>query len=330
LPPETTPNLFDCLGLKHQLHHLEGDIRDGQVVDWAIKRAQAEIVLHLAAQPLVRRSYVEPVATFATNVMGTVNVLEAVRTSDTVKACVVVTSDKCYENREWQQGYVETDTMGGHDPYSASKGCAELVVASYRRSFFHDAASARIASARAGNVIGGGDWSQDRIVTDFVSSIHAERPLTLRNPYATRPWQHVLEPLSGYLHLAAQLWQSKDERFAEAWNFGPADSSVIPVVELAEILCRKWGRGNVVIEVNHAQPHEAGLLKLDSSKACTELGWKPVWNVEQAVEATVDWYHGMSQGADPIRLTNEQLDRYCEDAQTAAAVWASKAVRTAA
>lgn len=330
MPPETTPNLFDSLKLKHELHHLEGDIRDAQIVDWAIKRAKADIVLHLAAQPLVRRSYAEPVATFATNVMGTVNVLEAVRTSDTVQACVVVTSDKCYENREWERGYTELDAMGGYDPYSASKGCSELVTSSYRRSFCKDG-RIRIASARAGNVIGGGDWSQDRIVTDFVTTILAERPLTLRNPYATRPWQHVLEPLSGYLHLAAQLWQSKGERFAQAWNFGPADSSVIPVVELAELLCRKWGRGNVVIQVNHAQPHEAGLLKLDSSKAAKELSWKPVWNVEQAVEATVDWYQGVSQGADPIRLTNEQLDHYCEDARNGNLTWCvDETIRSAA
>jgi CDP-glucose 4,6-dehydratase len=181
-----------------------------------------------------------------------------------------------------------------------------------------------VASARAGNVIGGGDWSQDRIVTDFVTNILAERPLTLRNPHATRPWQHVLEPLSGYLHLAARLCQDDGQRFADAWNFGPADSSVIPVVELAQLLCRKWGRGEVAIQVNPHQPHEAGLLKLDSTKARTELGWNPVWNVDQAVEATVDWYRGVSQGADPVALTNEQLDRYCGDAQAAAVVWAKQ------
>ncbi len=321
MPPETNPSLFESLKLRLQLHHLEGDVTDAAVVDWAIKRARPEIVLHLAAQPLVRRSYQQPAETFATNVMGTVNVLEAVRSTDSVKACVVVTSDKCYENREWQRGYVETDAMGGHDPYSASKGCAELVVASYRRSFFHSPTSAHLASARAGNVIGGGDWSQDRIVTDFVTSILAERPLTLRNPKATRPWQHVLEPLSGYLQLAARLWQSDGRPFADGWNFGPADDSVVPVVELAQLLCRKWGRGEVVIQVNPNQPHEAGLLKLDSTKARTELGWNPVWNVDQAVKATVDWYRGVSQGADPIALTNEQLDRFCRDAQAARTTW---------
>lgn len=324
MPPETDPSLFENLDLKHQLQHLEGDIGDAGVVAAAIKRARPDIVLHLAAQALVRRSYAQPVYTFATNVMGTVNVLEAVRNSDTVKASVVVTSDKCYENREWQQGYVESDAMGGHDPYSASKGCAELVVASYRRSFFHHPTSVRLASARAGNVIGGGDWSQDRIVTDFVTSILADRPLTLRNPQATRPWQHVLEPLSGYLHLAARLWQSDGQQFADGWNFGPADSSVIPVLELAELLCQKWGRGKVAIQVNPSQPHEAGLLKLDSTKARTELGWNPVWNVEQAVQATVDWYRGVSQGTEPVALTNEQLDQYCDDARAGQSVWAAK------
>ena len=323
MPPETNPSLFDSLGLKHKLHHLEGDVADSAVVDWAIKRAKPDIVLHLAAQALVRRSYAEPVSTFATNVMGTVNVLEAVRTSDTVKACVVVTSDKCYENREWQQGYVETDAMGGHDPYSASKGCAELVVASYRRSFLHSPTSARLASARAGNVIGGGDWSQDRIVTDFVTSILADRPLTLRNPRATRPWQHVLEPLSGYLQLAAHLWNNDRPNLADGWNFGPADSSVIPVEDLARLLCEKWGRGEVMVQVNPHQPHEAGLLKLDSTKARTQLGWNPVWNVDQAVQATVDWYAGVSRGADPVALTNEQLDRYCNAARAANSAWAT-------
>ncbi len=274
-------------------------------------RARPEIVLHLAAQPLVRRSYAEPRWTFETNVMGTVHLLEAVRASETARVCVVVTSDKCYENREWRRGYVETDAMGGYDPYSASKGCAELVVSSYRRSFFHLPGGCQLASARAGNVIGGGDWSADRIVTDFVASILADRPLTLRNPQATRPWQHVLEPLSGYLMLAARMWKSPDQRFAEGWNFGPHASSVIPVVELAQMLCEKWGRGEVVVQSNPNQPHEAGLLQLDSNKAHTELNWSPVWNVEEAVAATVEWYRGVSQGEDATALTHDQLDRYC-------------------
>jgi len=256
--------------------------------------------------------------------MGTVNVLEAVRHSDTAKVCVVVTSDKCYENREWQRGYVETDPMGGHDPYSASKGCAELVVSSYRRAFFNEPSATRVASGRAGNVIGGGDWSQDRIITDFVSSILADRPVSLRNPKATRPWQHVLEPLSGYLHLAARLWHDDGHRFADGWNFGPHDCSVIPVAELAQMLCKKWGRGEVVIQVNPQQPHEAGLLKLDSTKARIQLGWNPVWNVEQAVEATVEWYRGVAQGADPIALTRQQLDNYCDAARAAGGAWAMR------
>jgi CDP-glucose 4,6-dehydratase len=323
LAPETDPNLFDALALRRQVRHIEADVADIEAVDRAVTQSRADIVIHMAAQALVRRSYIQPHATFATNVMGTVNVLEAVRHSDTAKVCVVITSDKCYENREWQRGYLESDAMGGHDPYSASKGAAELVVSSYRRSFFHDGVT-RVASARAGNVIGGGDWSQDRIVTDFVSSILADRPLSLRNPKATRPWQHVLEPLSGYLHLAASLWRSGGEQFAEGWNFGPHDSSVVPVVELARLLCAKWGRGEVVIQVNPNQPHEAGLLKLDSTKARTQLGWSPVWNVEQAVAATVEWYREVHQGTDPSELTARQLDRYCEDAHAIGCAWATK------
>jgi CDP-glucose 4,6-dehydratase len=275
----------------------------------------------LAAQPLVRLSYAEPRKTFETNVLGTVNVLDAVRHNDTVKACLVVTSDKCYENREWERGYRESDPMGGYDPYSASKGCAELVTASYRRSFFLKADGQRLASARAGNVIGGGDWSVDRIVTDFVTNILADRPLKLRNPKATRPWQHVLEPLSGYLHLAAQLMSAEGYRYAEGWNFGPADSSVIPVVELASLLCKTWGRGEVIVQANPNQPHEAGLLKLDSSKARVQLGWSPVWNVSDAVSATVEWYREFSQGAEAWELTQRQLESYCRAAREQRAAW---------
>jgi CDP-glucose 4,6-dehydratase len=324
LPPETNPNLFDALKLKSDIRHFEGDVADVAAVEHAMRQAKPDIVLHLAAQALVRRSYTQSRSTFETNVMGTVNVLEAFRTSDTAKVCVVVTSDKCYENREQQKGYVETDAMGGHDPYSASKGCAELVVSSYRRSFFHAPGSARLASARAGNVIGGGDWSQDRIVTDFVSSVLADRPISLRNPKATRPWQHVLEPLSGYLHLAATLWRDESLKHADGWNFGPHDDSVVPVVQLAQLLCKKWGRGEVVIQVNPSQPHEAGLLMLDSTKARTQLGWLPAWNVDQAVEATVEWYRGVAEGACPIALTDRQLDNYCEAARAVRCAWATK------
>jgi CDP-glucose 4,6-dehydratase len=324
LPPETNPNLFDCLALRKEIRHLEGDVGEYDTVERAMQLARPEIVFHLAAQPLVRRSYAQPRATFHTNVMGAANVLEALRGSDSTRVCVVVTSDKCYENRERQQGYVETDAMGGHDPYSASKGCAELVTSSYRRSFFHEPTAARIASARAGNVIGGGDWSEDRIVTDFVQSVLADKPISLRNPRATRPWQHVLEPLSGYLHLAASLWHSPDQQLADGWNFGPADDSVIPVVELAQMLCEKWGRGEVVIQVNPNQPHEAGLLKLDSTKARTRLGWQPVWNVSQAVQATVEWYRGVAQGADAVTLTHRQFNSYCDAARAAGVAWATK------
>lgn len=299
-----------------------GDVRDVDAVKWAVNRSQAEIVFHLAAQPLVRRSYSEPKYTFDVNVGGTVNLLEAVRHSDTAKVCVVVTSDKCYENREWDRGYRETDAMGGHDPYSASKGAAEIVASSYQRSFFENKSSIRMASARAGNVIGGGDWSKDRIVTDFVTSILADEPLTLRNPKATRPWQHVLEPLSGYMHLAASLWQEDGARFSGGWNFGPHDNSVIPVVDLAHLLCHTWERGEIIVKANPNQPHEAKLLKLDSSKSRVQLGWTPVWNVAEAVKATVEWYKSFSEGANASQLTETQLASYCEAARDKRCPWA--------
>jgi CDP-glucose 4,6-dehydratase len=304
------------------MRHIEGDVTDFSSLERAMQQARPDFVFHLAAQPLVRRSYVEPRRTFDVNVMGTVNVLDLVRNSDTVQTCVVVTSDKCYENREWERGYRETDAMGGYDPYSASKGCSELVVSSYRRAFLQGTGNKiKIASARAGNVIGGGDWSADRIVTDFVSSILADKALTLRNPKATRPWQHVLEPLSGYLHLAAMLSKKHGERYAQGWNFGPHDSSVIPVVDLAKMLCEKWGRGEVNVQVNPLQVHEAGLLKLDSTKAHVQLGWSPVWNVDAAVQATVEWYRGYSQGLTAQQLTNSQLDSYCAAALAQRCVW---------
>lgn len=303
------------------MRHIEGDITDFPKLARSLAESRAEIVLHLAAQPLVGRSYAEPRRTLEVNIGGTSNLLDAIRHSDTVKACLVVTSDKCYENREWERGYRESDAMGGHDPYSASKGAAEIVVASYRRSFFHTTASTRIASARAGNVIGGGDWSADRLVPDFIACILADRPLALRNPRATRPWQHVLEPLSGYLHLASLLWGEEGQSYAEGWNFGPREHSVLPVAELANLLCDTWGRGEVVLPLNPPPFHEAGLLKLDSSKAQLQLGWSPIWNVEAAVQATVAWYRGFSEGKSAVELTETQLDAYSEAAQSLRAIW---------
>jgi CDP-glucose 4,6-dehydratase len=324
LAPDTEPNLFTRLGLAAKLaSHTELDIRDTAGVAALIARVRPEIVLHLAAQPLVRRSYREPAATWATNVQGTVHLLEALRATGSAKACVVVTSDKCYENREQVQGYRESDAMGGHDPYSASKGATELAVTSWRRSFFSVPGAMHLASGRAGNVIGGGDWAEDRIVVDFVGAMAAGRPLALRNPAATRPWQHVLEPLSGYLWLAARLCSAEGQRFATGWNFGPADSSVTTVGTLAELLVAAWGEGRVVYPGPQDHPHEAGLLTLDVAKARAELGWHGVWDVERTVRETVVWYRGM--GANPgseVQLTRQQIADYCRDAHAAGLTWA--------
>ena len=324
LAPETVPSHFELLGHSDRIHHHIGDIRDGDGIKKFVQEFNPEVVFHLAAQPLVRLSYREPVATWDTNVMGTVNLLEAIRSCATVRACVVVTSDKCYENREWPWGYRETESMGGHDPYSASKGAAELVVASYRRSFFHTVTSCRLASGRAGNVIGGGDWSSDRIVTDFVKSILSDIPLALRNPKATRPWQHVLEPLSGYLELGRHLLQENGQDFAEGWNFGPSDDSVVLVQELARKLVAEWGRGLVLVAPTGDQPHEAGLLKLDCSKARHAMGWHGVWTVDETVRRVVTWYREQSEGRSMIERTCEQIESYSKDARQQGLSWATE------
>lgn len=323
LAPDTTPSLFDLLGLERRLtSHRIVDVRDGAAVHNAVAAIRPEIVLHLAAQPLVRLSYREPAATWATNVQGTVHLLEALRAVGGVRACVVVTSDKCYENREQVWGYRESEAMGGHDPYSSSKGAAEIAVSSWRRSFFQDPTGLRLASGRAGNVIGGGDWSADRIVVDFVKAIAAGQPLRLRNPGATRPWQHVLEPLSGYLWLAARLLGDDGPRFTEGWNFGPADASVTAVKDLAERLVAAWGTGIVETPGNAGQPHEAGLLKLDVSKAAAHLAWKGVWDVQRTAEETVAWYKAHHQGdADMHALTQQQIAAYTADARHAGLAW---------
>lgn len=324
LAPDTAPSHFELLGLSSRIRHVEGDVRDLSALRSALSDFKPDIVFHLAAQPLVRFSYREPSTTWETNVMGTVNLLEAVRACGTVKACIVVTSDKCYENREWPWGYRETEAMGGHDPYSASKGAAELVVASYRRSFFHAPAGCQLASGRAGNVIGGGDWSADRIVTDFVKSILSDKALALRNPKATRPWQHVLEPLSGYLDLGSRLVETDGHRFADCWNFGPSEDSVVLVQELARMLVSKWGRGEIVVDKSDNHPHEAGLLKLDCSKARQQLAWHGVWGVEETVNRVVEWYKEQSEGKSMLERTRNQIERYCIDARAQGLAWATK------
>ena len=322
LAPDTTPSLFTLLGLKDRIRHHEVDVRDAQGLRRVVQDSRPEIVLHLAAQALVRLSYREPKATWDVNVGGTVNLLEAIRQTGGVRVCVVVTSDKCYDNREQVWGYRECDPMGGHDPYSSSKGATELAVASWRRSFFSGPSGTRIASARAGNVIGGGDWSSDRIVVDFIRTITSGQPLVLRNPGATRPWQHVLEPLSGYLALAERLLREEGQEAADGWNFGPADDSIVTVETLAQSLVAAWGAGEVQVRRESDQPHEAGLLKLDCSKARARLGWHGVWDFAETVRHTVGWYRGLHLGIDAERLTRDQIAAYETAATKALLPWA--------
>lgn len=296
LAPATTPSLFEEANVRERLaSHQLADVRDPETLSGAIQKARPEVVFHLAAQPLVRRSYREPRETFETNVMGTVNLLEAVRRQESVRVCQVITSDKCYDNREWPYAYRENDAMGGSDPYSASKGCAELVVAAYRRSYFSSTGqSVSLASARAGNVIGGGDWAEDRIIPDCVRALSSNQPIAVRNPNAVRPWQHVLEPLNGYLQLAARQWQEPG-RFSDGWNFGPGPADAVPVRDVVETVLQTWGSGNWIDQSSGANPHEAHTLKLDITKATAALGWRPVHSVREAIALTIGWYRRRHQ-----------------------------------
>lgn len=310
LPPETEPNHWDLLDLPMADCRL--DIRDFAGTLAAFREARPEIVFHLAAQPLVRRSYRDPLETWSTNVMGTANVLEACRQVEGVRAIVCVTTDKCYENREWHWGYRENDRLGGHDPYSASKAGAELVAASFRKSFFTAAQGAHgtlLATARAGNVVGGGDWSEDRLIPDLVRAVAAGRSLEIRSPAATRPWQHVLESLSGYLLLGQRLLAG-DAGVAEAWNFGPDAEGNRSVREVLDVLAGHWP--DLRWHVSGApQPHEAGLLYLDCAKARRELGWRPAWSLATTLEQTAQWYRGWLEGrTSPAELTRRQLAEY--------------------
>jgi CDP-glucose 4,6-dehydratase len=327
LAPDTTPHLFGALGLESRLDHHLADVRDSAAVLRIMQLAKPTIVFHLAAQALVRRSYAEPKATFDVNVGGTVNLLEAVRATPSVRSCVVVTTDKVYENREWEWGYREDDVLGGHDPYSASKAAAEIAASSWRRSFFADG-RVRLATARAGNVIGGGDWSSDRLVPDFISSLLAGRSLNLRNPHATRPWQHVLDPLSGYLHLGAQLALEGGGAFAKAWNFGPEERSVISTEELVRLLVEAWGAGTISISAATGQPHEAGLLKLDVSRAASLLGWRGSWDVAAAIAETTAWYKAHRDGSDCRTLSDQQIARFSRSAAASGQRWADDAPLT--
>lgn len=308
LTPPTAPSLFEQARVADVLIASKiGDVRDLTELTLALKKARPEIVIHLAAQPIVRASYEDPVATYATNVMGTVNLLEAVRQTDGVLAVINVTSDKCYENREWLHAYRETDALGGHDPYSSSKGAAELVASAYRRSFFSATTGPRLASVRAGNVIGGGDWAADRLVPDYFRALDAGIPLVIRSPDAVRPWQHVLDPLAGYLILAQKLVEVGAD-FAGEWNFGSSEVNTRSVGFIASYLCQKAG-GRVDVEQNQ-QLHEAQLLRLDSGKARARLGWEPRCGIKEALDQTVNWHRAWRAGEDMQKVTMEQIAAY--------------------
>ena len=293
LDPPTQPSFFEAVDLKNKIIHIIGDVRDEKHLLSVFEKYQPEFVFHLAAQSLVRLSYKEPRLTYETNVMGTVNILEAIRKSKSVRAAVIITSDKCYENKEWIYGYRENDPVGGYDPYSSSKGCAELVISAYRRSFLNSINQndhkIAISSARAGNVIGGGDWREDRLIPDCIKSLSENKPIIIRNPDAIRPWQHVLEPLSGYLLLGAKMYED-GAKYNGAWNFGPPDSDLITVEEITKKIVSYWGSGKYKNEISIKNPHEAKLLKLDCSKARSVLSWYPVYDIDEALSKTVGWY----------------------------------------
>ena len=309
LAPAADAPLFDQLRLRERIDQHFVDVRDFSAVTELVDRCAPEIIIHLAAQALVRRSYAEPLETFHTNVTGGINLLEAVRLQPSVRSLVFITSDKCYRNMEWERGYHEDDRLGGPDPYSASKGAAELVFTGYQESFFRTRPGLIAATARAGNVIGGGDMSLDRIVPDCIRALRAGDPVVLRNPSATRPWQHVLEPLSGYLTLAARQIAG-DETAAGAWNFGPDAENVRPVQDLAETAVAVWGTGEVRVQQDPNAPHEATLLMLDSGKAKDALGWHPRWDFTTGIANTVEWYQAVDGGADPVDVTRSQTAVY--------------------
>lgn len=303
----TDPSLFELARVAEGMEDLRGDVRDPEAVASALAGCKPEVVIHMAAQPFVRRSFAEPRLTYETNVMGTVNLLEAVRGVEGVRAVVNVTTDKCYENREWEWGYREDEPMGGHDPYSSSKGAAEIVTSAYRRSFFSDADGPRLASARAGNVIGGGDWGEDRLVPDAMRAALAGETTRVRNPNAIRPWQHVVNPLSGYLVLAEAIWDSPEH--ARGWNFGPADEEARPVSWVIERLAELWPERVKWTTDEGPHPHEATYLKLDSSLARARLGWRPLLPLEPALAETAAWYRELAAGGDMRAATLNQLTR---------------------
>lgn len=303
------PSLYALARVAEDMTSIEGDVRDATALLDAVNECTPEVVIHMAAQSLVRRSFSEPRETYETNVMGTVNLFDALLHTDCVRVVVNVTSDKCYENKEWEWGYREHEPMGGHDPYASSKGCSELVTTAFRRSFFSGPDAVRIASARAGNVIGGGDWAPNRLVADIMRAVLSEETLHIRNPEAVRPWQHVLCALSGYLVLAQALWSGPDH--ACAWNFGPADEDARPVRWIVDHVAECWpGRLRWLHDEAPHHPHEARYLKVDSSRARTHLAWQPAWRLEQGLDAVVDWYRRFRDGEDMRAVTLEQIAAY--------------------
>jgi CDP-glucose 4,6-dehydratase len=312
LPPLTSPNLFEDAGIASGMRSVLGDIRDVDLLKRVFAEHRPEVVFHLAAQPLVRSSYEDPLGTYSTNVMGTANVLEAARKTNGVRAIVAITTDKCYENREWDWPYRETDLLGGYDPYSNSKACAELVVSAYRNSFFNPAEYSRhgvaLASVRAGNVIGGGDWAEERLIPDMMRAFTAGCPVRIRNPHAIRPWQHVLEPLRGYLAVAESLCEGAAN--GQAWNFGPEQSDARPVEWIVRELAKIWGEGARWELEQAAQPHEAQMLKLDCSKAAARLGWRPELHIREALAMTAAWYREKMQSGEMRAFTCSQICNY--------------------
>ena len=313
LSPTTTPSHFELLKLDHSIEHIIGDVRDVSALDNAIQEFQPEYVFHLAAQALVKEAYNDPVSTFDTNVMGSVNLLEAVRKCDSVRSLVYITSDKCYENVEWIWGYRENDQLGGHDPYSASKGAAEIVFSAYARSYFSLRENLGSATTRAGNVIGGGDWSADRIIPDCIRAIQNDVPIKLRNPHSTRPWQHVLEPISGYLALGLKLYNDPNF-FKGSWNFGPSTSQICTVEEVANSIVQHIGKGSIEIEVSDQKQHEANLLQLNCDKARQLLGWSPMWDMEKTIDMTAEWYKVFMNEGDIEAITKAQIQDYYQGA----------------
>jgi len=316
LEPPSNPSLFKEAAVDQLMTSFIGDIRDFDHLLKVIQSVQPEFIIHMAAQPLVRESYKNPIDTYSTNVMGTVNLFEAIRQTPGVKAVVNVTTDKCYENREWHWGYRENEPMGGYDPYSNSKGCSELVTSSFRNSFFNAKEYSKhgvaLASARAGNVIGGGDWAEDRLIPDFIRAITKGEKLFIRSPYAIRPWQHVLEPLTGYLTLVAKLF-TDGPVYAQAWNFGPDDSDVQNVEWITKNICDLWGEGATYAIDTNPQPHEANYLKLDCSKVKAELGWYPKWNIHTALKSIVEWNKAWLNNEDTRKVCFKQIHDYLNE-----------------